>query len=62
MAIIYLYLLVLAAAIFVVELLFKFAVRRGFVKNIWFTQFLFRVIVGGALLWALGERFSVGMT
>ena len=54
----YLYVVVLAAVIFVVELLFIFVVRRGFVSDGWFMQLLFRVIVGGALLWALGERFT----
>tara|TARA_Y100000590_G_scaffold334215_1_gene380278 strand:+ start:137 stop:310 length:174 start_codon:yes stop_codon:yes gene_type:complete len=54
----YLYVVVLAAVIFVVELLFRFVVRRGFVNDGWFMQLLFRVVVGGALLWALGERFT----
>ena len=54
----YLYIVVLAAVIFVVELLFKFVVRRGFITDGWVMQLLFRVIVGGALLWALGERFT----
>ena len=54
----YLYVVVLAAVIFVVELLFRFVVRRGFVSDGWFMQLLFRIIVGGALLWALGERFT----
>ena len=54
----YLYVVVLAAVIFVVELLFKFVVRRGFITDGWVMQLLFRVIVGGALLWVLGERFT----
>ena len=54
----YLYVVVLAAVIFVVELLFRFVVRRGFVNDGWFMQLLFRVVVGGALLWDLGERFT----
>ena len=54
----YLYVVVLAAVIFVVELLFKFVVRRGFITDDWVMQLLFRVVVGGALLWALGERFT----
>ena len=54
----YLYVVVLAAVIFVVELLFKFVVRRGFITDGWVMQLLFRVVVGGALLWTLGERFT----
>ena len=54
----YLYVVVLAAVIFVVELLFRFVVRRGFVSDGLFMQLLFRVIVGGALLWALVERLT----
>ncbi|GEM_PF-5397341 len=55
----YMYLVVLAAVIFVVELLFRFVVRRGFISDGWIIQLLFRVVVGGALLWAVGERFTV---
>jgi len=37
---------VLAAAIFVVELLLRFAVKRGFIKDdIWFMKLLFRLIL-----------------
>ncbi len=54
----YMYLVVLAAVIFVVELLFRFVVRRGFISDGWIIQLLFRVVVGGALLWAVGERFT----
>jgi|TARA_B100001964_G_C14004215_1_gene496377 hypothetical protein len=50
------YLLMLAAAIFLVELLPKLAVKRDFVEDVWFMKLLFRLIPGGAVIWALGQR------
>ena len=52
------YPIAVAAAIFVVESILKFVVRRGRIKDDdWFTKLLFRVIVGGVIMWALGQRF-----
>lgn len=46
----FLYLLAVAAAIFVVESILKLVIRRGRNKDDdWFTKLLFRVIVGGVI-------------